>query len=265
MIYPARHCNVCLPLFPVSQKALVTLSLQHLVIVLLSKLVTVLNLCVLILEPIQLISQESALGKVASPSPLKQVFLKRSSFFRVVMAKLVQLVDTWISQIQLASLRPSKPLIFKSPSFQDLTDGLVEIYIYISLTCLAHVWSRNSLYLFFHSSPALVFFLDPMQTPNPPPYDSEKSSNGQKITMNPDGYSNKASSLRIFGGGRGQEDGGRTTLAGHRIVWPNGVTACGPGPNPGVNLRSTAISSFRTTTQKAFMGRLNHSNYSCSY
>ena len=74
------------------KKALATLSLQHLVIVLLSKLV--LNLCVLILEPIQLISQESALGKVASLSPLKPVFLKRSSFFRVVMAKLVQLVDT---------------------------------------------------------------------------------------------------------------------------------------------------------------------------
>ena len=91
----------------------------------------------------------------------------------------------------------------------------VEIYIYISLTCLAHVWSRNSLYLFFHSSPALVFFLDPMQTPNPPPYDSEKSSNGQKITMNPDGYSNKASSLRIFGGG-GE---GRRMEAGLR--WPD--------------------------------------------
>ena len=75
-------------------KELEILSLQHLNIVLLSKSVTVLNLCVLILEPIQLISQESALGKVASPSPLKQVFLKRSSFFRVVMAKLVQLVDT---------------------------------------------------------------------------------------------------------------------------------------------------------------------------
>ena len=60
----------------------------------------------------------------------------------------------------------------------------------------------------------------------------------------------------IFGGK--QEEGGRTTLARHRIVWPNGVTACGPGPNRGANLRSTAISSFCTTQQKAFMGRLRN-------
>ena len=52
-----------------------------------------------------------------------------------------------------------------------------------------------------------MFFLDPMQTKNPP-YDSEKPSNGQKITMNPDGYSNKASSLLDYwGGGRRKEAG----------------------------------------------------------
>ena len=49
---------------------------------------------------------------------------------------------------------------------------MAEIYIYIGLTCLAHVWSRNLLYVFFHSSSALVSFVDPLETKNPP-YDSE--------------------------------------------------------------------------------------------
>ena len=150
-----------------------------------------------------------------------------------------------ISQIQLASSRPCKPLIFKPPSFQDLTDGLVEIYIYISLTCLAHVWSRN----FFHSSSALVFFLDPMTTQNPPPHDS----GNKKLPWTRMGTLTRFLACFIFGGSRRKEAGLRWQDS-HCLT--NGVTTCSPGPNPGSTLDddesdqhsdSTAISSFCTT------------------
>ena len=112
--YPARHCSLCPPLFPVLQKGACNSMLatsQVLNIVLLSKRVGVKSACTLI----QPIFRESAPRKVASLQPLKQVSRKRSSFFKVVMVKHAQPVNTWISQIKLAYSRPFKPLIFKNP------------------------------------------------------------------------------------------------------------------------------------------------------
>ena len=85
---------------------------------------------------------------------------------------------------------------------------------------------------------------NPDYKPHPPRNRPSNPSNGQNFTVNPDGYSNQGF-FGCWGKGR-QEGGGRTMLAGHHIVWPNGVTDGGPGPNPGVNLRLelTAISTF---------------------
>ena len=54
-------------------------------------------------------------------------------------------------------------------------------------------------------------------------------------------------------GERKKEEGGTAMLAGYCIVWPNGVTACGPGPNPGVSLRFKVSSHLYIwpTIQKA--------------
>ena len=143
--YPSQHCSFCPPLFPVLQKGArnsVLATFQHCSPQQISQES---NLSALTSEPIQPIFQESAPGKVAPPQPLKLVSPKKSSFFKVVMVKHTQpVVGPSIHKLHKSSspLRDLSSLrsLNANPSRTSLMD-LVEIYIYITLTCFARVWS----------------------------------------------------------------------------------------------------------------------------
>ena len=169
------------------------------------------------------------------------------------MVKHEQPVDTKISQIQLTSSRPFKPSIFKCQSFQNLTDGFGwDLYIHkpyllcwsllvsgLEISFISNSHSRSDHLCLTPAADTANHQKAKILSRNPihPTVDSANHQMAKKLPWTRMGTLIKASSLWLLWVLGEQEEGGRTTLAGHCIVWPIGVTACSPGPNPGIDLR----------------------------